>query len=177
MAVTQKDLKFGLSWKEGEDIVFETALPPEDDIAAFLLRMRPFVLAKERTNFHKVRNVLARYLTLPSARDYLDRLRDLYAGKFIPMRIEIRNVSVTSDEAIDAWLNASEYHQDEDKEAELRVLYDSFSEESARVWFLTTMLHRASAIGKMGALIANLKERAGSTSPLHVKLPRKVSAS
>jgi hypothetical protein len=84
------------------------------------------------------------------------------------MRVEVGGLSLTSDEAIDKWLNAFEYHQDEDKQAELRAMYEVFNEEAARVWFLHAMLERASAIGKMGAFIDGLKKREGTATGLRV---------
>jgi hypothetical protein len=165
IAETQDQLNLSVSWDKGEPVVFDAELPPEDDIAAFLLRMRPFILDKEPTNFHRVRNILARYLSLPSVRSLLDALKDRYEGKRIPMRIEVGSLagtlSLTSNDAIDKWLNAFEYHQDLEKQMELRAMYEVFPETSARVLFLYAMLERAAAIGKLGALIDGLSKREG----------------
>jgi hypothetical protein len=165
IAETQKDLKLHISGKVGEPTVFTAQLPPEDDIAVFLHRMRPFILDEEPTSFLKVRNILKRRLALPAARKYLDHLKDLYSGKDFPMTIEVGTesgtLSLTSDEAIRKWLNASEYHQDSDKQAELQAMYRIFPKESAQVLFLSALLGRAAAIGRMGALIDNLAKREG----------------
>lgn len=160
IARTQSKLNFEMNWTEGSPLVHTASLSPEDDIAAFLHRMRPFVL-RERTNFHKVRNVLARYLTLPSLRKHLDGLRDRYSGKAIGFSIRVGALDLTTEEAIDKWMNAFEYHQDDDKQRELRAMYEIFPETSARVLFLYAMLQRASAIEKLGALIDGLSKRDG----------------
>jgi hypothetical protein len=167
MAKTQHDLHFGFKGEIGKPVTFTATLPPEDDIAAFLMRMRPFVLKKkEPTNFFKIRNILARYLTLPSARAYLDRLHNLYQGSGIPVVIKFGELAITSEEALDKWLYGYEYHQDLDKQRELENLYRVFPEENARVIFLYQMLDRASAIGKLGALIDGFTKKDGNQSEI-----------
>jgi hypothetical protein len=166
MAESQAQLKFGVKAEIGQPTTFEVVLPPEDDIAAFLHRMRPFVLEKEATYFPKVRNIVARYLTLPSVRQHLDLLKDRYAGKALGFTITFGSLSLTGGEAIDKWLNAFEYHQDEDKQTQLRAMYATFPEPAARALFLTAMLARASAVGKLGALIDAITKRDGVERPL-----------
>ena len=51
------DARTGFSWS-GE-------MPPEDDVAAFLHRLRPFVLNDERSNFNRVCNILGRAIAHP----------------------------------------------------------------------------------------------------------------
>lgn len=169
-AETRSQLSLNVSWKQGEQVAFKAGLPPEDDIAAFLLRMRPFILQKEPTYFFKIRKILMQHIALPSARRYLDGLADRYTGKKIPMMIEVSSqagtLSLTSDEAIKKWLNAFEYHQLPKERVELLAMYEVFPENSARVLFLYAMLERASAIGKMGALIDGLKQRDGAKKDL-----------
>jgi hypothetical protein len=175
IAVTQKDLKLHVSAKIGEPTVFTAQLPPEDDIAAFLHCMRPFILDREPTNFLKVRNILRRRLALPAAQKHLDQLKDLYSGKDFPAIITVGTdsgtLSLTSDEAITKWLNAAgagTYHQDGDKGAELQAMYKIFPKESAQVLFLGVLLGRAAAIGKMGALIDNIAKRESVAQPMGV---------
>jgi len=165
MAETQSQLHIHFRGELGKPTNWEVSLPPEDDIAAFLLRMRPFILASEPTSFVKTRKTLRRYVTIPSARRYLDQLRDRYAGNAMPFAItvgsEAGEMSLSTNEAILKWLNAFEYHQDEEKQAYLRSMYAVFPEHSARAIFLYALLERAAAIGKLGALIDGLSKREG----------------
>jgi hypothetical protein len=161
---SQSQLHFGIS-STSETVVHNVSLPPEDDIAAFLLRLRPFVLTNEDTNFYGIRNLLARHMTLPSVRSYLDTLRDRYQGKAMPFQLKVGSTTgetvVNSEKAVLTWLNAFEYHQDADKQAELRAMYSVFPELSSRAMFLYTLLECAAAIGKMGAFIDGLSKREG----------------
>jgi hypothetical protein len=165
---TQYDLKFGMSAKLGEPTTFTATLPPERDIAEFLHTMRPFVLEREPTSFLKVRNVLARRLAIASVRDHLDGLRDRYLGKHIPFAIQANDLTLTSEEAVDKWLNAFEYHQDSDKQGELEAMYRLFPEPNIHALFIYFMLQRASAVGKLGALIDGLAKRDGAERPLRL---------
>lgn len=161
MAQTMSELTFGVSWTEGGPLVHKATLPPADDISAFLHRMRPFILQDESTHFPKIRNLLAHYLNVPAARKYLGSLRERYTGKAIGLSIRVGDIDLTAENAIHKWLYAFEYHQDEDKRAELLAMYKIFPETSARALFLCAMLQRASAIGKLGALIDGLSRRDG----------------
>jgi hypothetical protein len=165
---TQHDLKFGMSAKVGEPTTFTATLPPERDIAEFLHAMRPFVLKGEPTSFLHVRNILARRLTLASVREHLDQLRERYSGKHIPFAVQFNDITLTSEEALAKWLNAFEYHQDSDKQEELEAMFRVFPEDSARALFIYHMLQRASAVGKLGALIDGLVKADGTERPMRL---------
>ena len=166
IAETRKQLNFGVSGGGEKPVTFTASLPPEDDIAAFLHRMRPFVLKRETTNFGKTRNILARYLAHPMLRKHLDKVRDLYDGKSVPFYVGVNDTTITPDETVNTWLYADEYHQDDDKLKELDALYNVFPEPSARALFLTYMLERASAIGKLAAIIEDIAKGDSEPRPL-----------
>jgi len=165
-AESHRQLSFGIKTSAGQPVVHTATLPPERDVAEFLHRMRPFVLDREQTNFFKIRKILARRLTLPEVRTHLDRLRDLYSGKEIPFALHVNERVLTSDEGLDLWLNAFEYHQDSQKQTELEAMYRVFPEPSAKAVFLYTMLQRASAVGKLGAFIDGLAKADGTAQAL-----------
>jgi hypothetical protein len=165
MAESQHQLSWGIAAEKGEPARFRASLPPEDDIAAFLHYLRPFVLEKSPTNFTKARKIMARRVTLPAVRRYLDRLLAIYSGEDIAFKIEVGSrageLVVNSDDTIRKWLNGMEYHHDDDKDAEIRAMYEVFPEPAARALLVYCMLQRASAIGKLGAMIDGLSKRDG----------------
>jgi hypothetical protein len=156
---SQAALRLSISWKEGQQVVHEVTLPPEDDMAAFLHLMRPFVLEREPTNFYKVKNVLARRITLGRFQRFLDAVKSRYAGNTLSFTIQVAALTLTTPEAIDKWLNAFEYHLDEDKQIELRAMFETFPEQSARALFLTAMLERAVAVGRLAQVVHSLTVR------------------
>ena len=48
--------KLNIRWSEEAGLSYSTALPCEDEILAFLHRLRPFVLKDERSNFFRICN-------------------------------------------------------------------------------------------------------------------------
>lgn len=158
---TQSQLNLGFSWKAGEEVSFWASLPPNDDIDAFLHRMRPFVLKDEPTSFYRMRNVVARRVALESMRSHLEHVKATYSGTAMGFSIDYSNRRLTSDEAVDLWLNAFEYHQDEDKRVEIRAMFQLFPEVPARALFLQMMLTRASAVQQLAEILERLRLKDG----------------
>jgi hypothetical protein len=164
-AESQSELNWKIAGEQGKPTRIEATLPPEDDIAAFLHYLRPFVLEKSPTNFARIRSIIAREVSLAPVQRYLKTLKTLYAGGQIPFKIEIGSrtgrLVLNSEEAIDKWLNGLEYHQDGDKQADMKAVFEVFTEPAARAMLLYCMLERASAIGKLGAMIDGFAKREG----------------
>jgi hypothetical protein len=166
MAQTQHDLSWKISHSAGNSVIHEATFPPDDDIDAFLLRMRPFVLEREKTHFYRVRNVLARRIPFALFHQHLDSVPDRYAGKTLGFTLEVGGVPLAAPEAIDKWLNAFEYHLDTDKQAELHAMFRVFPEQSARALFVHAMIERAAAIGQLVPIIDSLASRDHVERPL-----------
>lgn len=164
-AESQSQLHWRIAGERGSPARIEATLPPEDDIAAFLHYLRPFMLAHSPTNFAKIRKVIGREVSLTPIQQYLKRLKAMYAGREIPFQIEIGSragrLTLNSEAAIDKWLNGLEYHQDDDKRADMRAMFEVFTEPAARAMLLYCMLQRAAAIGKLGAMIDGFASRHG----------------
>jgi hypothetical protein len=74
---------------------------------------------------------------------------------------------LTSDAAVDKWLNASaEYHEDDDKQRDLVALYEIFPEPAARALFLNSLLEKAAAVATVASLIDAMEARKGATRDL-----------
>ena len=171
LAETQSQLNWRISGERGEPTRIEATLPPEDDIAAFLHYLSPFVLDQSPVNFMRTRNTVALHITVPSIQRYLKRLKAIYLGKEIPFQIEVGSkvgqLRLDSAEAIDKWLNGLEYHPDAEKREFIQAVYEVFTEQATRAMFLYCMLERASAIGKLGAMIDGFAKRDGRQIRTH----------
>jgi hypothetical protein len=162
IAASQSQLSWGFSWQAGEAPEFRASLPPDDDIDAFLHRMRPFVLKDAPTCFYRVRNTLARRMPLEAVRKYLDRMKETYKGTDMGFSIDYNDRRLTSDEAVDLWLNAFEYHQDENKRVNIRTMFALFPEPTARALFLQMMLSRAAAVQQLAQVLEQLRRKDGA---------------
>lgn len=169
MAESRAQLSWGMSWQGGDSIEYRASFPPEDDMWAFLHCMRPFVL-KETSSFYHVRKVFARRISVDAVRGHLDGLKAVYNGSAMGFSIEYNGSRLTSDEAVDLWLNAFEYHQDADKRTELAALFEIFPEPAARALFLGMMLQRASAVQQLAEFAERLKVKDGVERSLGVVL-------
>jgi hypothetical protein len=113
----------------------------------------------------RTRNTIAGHITLPPVQRYLKRLKAIYAGREIPFQVEVGTragqLRLDSAEAIDTWLNGLEYHPDADKRALIEAVYEVFTASATRAMFLYCMIERASAIGKLGAMIDGFAKRDG----------------
>jgi hypothetical protein len=163
---SQAQLNWGFSWQAGATPEFRASMPPDDDIDAFLLRMRPFVLNDEPTSFYRMRNIVARRMPLDAVRNHLERVKAAYNGSAIGFSINHNSRSLTSDEAVDLWLNAFEYHQDDGKRVELRAMFALFPETAARALFVQMMLSRAAAVQQLAEILERLRRKDGVERPL-----------
>jgi hypothetical protein len=153
-------LEFKFSFTaEGQGEV-QAKLPHPDDIAAFLHRMRPFVLQSEPTYLPSVCNILARRIAAPRIRSRLDRQKKIFQGERMRSIIQINAnaVRLNSDEVLMKWLNAFEYHRDEDKRKELEDLHWLWPTEHSRALFLYLMLDKADAVSYVRWLIGMLRQ-------------------
>jgi hypothetical protein len=153
---SQADLELGFTVEVGKPAKHKAKLPPEEDVSSFLHRMRPFILEREPASFFRVRNLLARHLNAHSARAHLEAVKARYVGEAMGFRFTVRGLLLNGEQAVDMWLNAFEYHQDKEKQAELSALYAVFPETSACALFLCLLLERAAAIEKLASLVNGL---------------------
>jgi hypothetical protein len=150
-----------LSSRGDDGVRFEPKeMPDHDQFRALLLLMRPFVLLDEGTYFGRVRNILARRLAHPAFRAYLDRQKEIFDGRRCQgMRVVSHGTLINSTETLDLWLNAYEYHRDDQKRAEFEALHDddALPMDYSRALFIHIMLDRARAVVEIGNAVYALQ--------------------
>jgi hypothetical protein len=129
------------------------ALPPKAEIQALLHLMRPFVLQKEPTAFNRIVNILERRIDDPRVRSSLEQQKQLFSGEEFQQQVKMiasagpgTDAVLNSEETFQLWLNAYEYHKDEEKKAELEELHALLPFEWLRGMFVSMMLDRALAV-------------------------------
>lgn len=145
-----------MSWKEGAGVTIESRLPDEDDIAALLHRLRPFMLQKERTNFLKVANLLSKKYESDGIRSVIKDLRDEYSCKrqVAAWRLTFNGVLANDDDMFDAWLNSVEYHRDEDGKLDRYQAMSAFGDPSAtRGLFVSIAVMRTHVILRFAGML------------------------
>src|SRR2546427_7540176 len=59
------NVRYEFSWHHEKGQEHKATMPDEDSVSAFLHRMRPFVLQRERSFLPKILNVLRRFIANP----------------------------------------------------------------------------------------------------------------
>jgi hypothetical protein len=131
-------------------------MPPDDDVAAFLHRLRPFVLNDERSNFYRVCNVLGRSVGHRGITAMLQRQRDEFSGKLFQSQIQItsNHAVVNSEKVLQNWLNAYEYHRDAGRRDELaKIHHEQFPLEAIRPVLFSMLIDKARAIAAIADVV------------------------
>lgn len=142
------DVRTGVSWTG--------TLPPEDEIAAFLHRLRPFLLNDEASNFNRMCNRLGCLIPHPGNVAFLRQQRREFSGRGFQDQVRfLSNDTVVNSEAVlQDWLNAYEYHQDPERRDQLsKVHHHLMPLEALRPLFVSMLIDKARAIAALADLV------------------------
>lgn len=109
---------------------------------------RFFYLQKERTHLRKVLKLLGKYTTTEEGRAALKMLGRQWDDCLFAkaMNVEWNNKKLTSAMLLDLWFNAYYFHQDDNKEKELKELVGVFSEGFAKYMLLDAAFEAAKVV-------------------------------
>src|SRR5207237_1933067 len=147
-------------------------LPAADDLAAFLHRLRPFVLENEPTYFLRVCAIIGRRVRHRAIHALLRRQRDEFSGKTFEsqMQLTTNGQLVNCERVVRLWLNSYEYHRAADGRDQLARLHTLLPLETTKPLFVSMMIDKARAIREIATVIrlppnvANAVARSGSES-------------
>lgn len=151
--------KLTIRWEAGQGLIAFGSLPPDEEISAVLHRLRPLILENEPTYFHRVTNIVARRAGDPGMSSLIDRLKALFAGKAFQQAVTITvdGRTVNSEETLKTYLNAHEFHRDEDKQAEIASLQEMFPTQAIRGIFILLIVDKLKAIRGLEMLLETLE--------------------
>ena len=118
---------------------FSATLPPEEQVAEFLMAFRFFYLQNEPTHFLKVLALLGRHAKdNEEAKIGLKSYRQQWEGALFQESVQITcdHKKITAMRVIDLWFNAHYFHTDSMKSAELEELKKFVSEPFAKFMLL-----------------------------------------
>jgi len=148
---------------------FAGSTPPDEDVVVILHRLRPFILQKEPANFYQMTNILSRYLNNPKARQTLQYLKDVFSGKDFQRQIRLQidwkspsiRTVVNSEETLQTWLNAVEYHRDAEKRQQIEELRKVFPDPALYALFVSMLLDKIKAIINVAVIIRTIERNNG----------------
>ena len=156
----KQGVSFGLNihWNHETGLAITTNLPDWDDMTVLMHRFRPFGLQNERTYFVKVANVISRRVNNPSMRNTIKALKDKFSGKFMQsaVMIETNDIVLNSEDTLNNWLNAYEYHRDTDKQQLVDDLGKVLTSDGMKAIFCHLMVDRVNAVFRLAGIIGVL---------------------
>jgi hypothetical protein len=138
MAGGESHIHGSIKFEAGKGLWFEATLPPEEQIAEFLMAFRFFYLQKEPTCYLKVLSLLGKHTAQNEAKQALKTFKNQWEGALFKkaLQISLNNKPVTASVLMDLWFNAHYFHTDEAKGTELEKLTNTFSESFAKYMLL-----------------------------------------
>jgi len=117
---------YGFTFNQ-EEGVKPTVLPPKIEVRELAMLLRPFILQNEDTYFYPILGLLSKYFAPPEFRRIFQAWRDRFSGRDGQelFKAEFGGIVLNSEEGLKLWLNAYEFHRDDDKRAVLDKIKNS----------------------------------------------------
>jgi hypothetical protein len=140
---------------DSDEVTISVLLPDWGRVIVFLHRLRPILLKDEKTNFYKIRNLLAKKLDHPYFRNLLTRYHQMYSGKNYQaeVRITSNEALLNSEDTLLDWLNSHEFHRNEDKRKFIESLHQMLPLDASKVFFLRLLIDKAKATHLLAGFI------------------------
>ena len=137
---------FGLQYKDGKLTV--DTLPPKSEIRELAHVLRPFILEEEPTFFYKIVRILRERVSHPRMDILYRAWSKRFSGKDSEevVRISAGDTVINSEKTLKVWLNAYQYHRDEDKRALISELHQEVPLEVSEAVFVDLLLGKADAV-------------------------------
>ena len=153
-------LKLNISWTREDGFKSPPPLPPENHIREFLHVLRPFVLESENTYLPKVCGILARAINEPLFQKNLKQVQRSFNGKHSQAYFTLSSddVILNSESTLRMWLNAFEYHRDQEKREKLESLHRSMPIDISKGLFIDLLRYKVEAIWWISAFLEGLQK-------------------
>lgn len=140
--------KLTIRWEEGKGLTAAGTIPSDEDVIVVLHRLRPLILQSEPTYFRRIINLIARRANHPGMRSRLDVLKRLFAGEEYQglITIKVDGATLNSEEMLNTYLNAFEFHRDVDKQRQISKLHEILPSEATRAIFIHLIVEKLKAV-------------------------------
>ena len=133
------------------------SLPSDDEIAAFLHRLRPIYLQKEALNYNTISNLLSEHLNVPAITQCLREWKHHYDARASREAFEIAVATkvLNSQDFLDNYLNALEYHRDQDRRKVIDEISVHYPLEAQKAIIVLLLAMRLKAIKNLASFLQN----------------------
>jgi hypothetical protein len=152
-------LNVHIAWSQESGFDPAPELPPPGQLREFLHLLRPFLLENEPTRFLRICSILGKYFDHGFFRTTLRDLRRAFLGKISQsyFTLSSHDLVVNSEEALRLWLNAFEYHRDEDKREHLEKLHLALPLNVSKALFVDLLRYKVEAIWWVATFIEKIE--------------------
>lgn len=125
-------------YEKDKGLWFEATLPPEEQVAEFLMAFRFFYLKKEATYFPKILKIIGEHTTQPEGHQALKVFRRQWENSLFgnAVFIKVNGKDISTSLLLDLWFNAHYFHSDIKKGAELQKLKSLLTEDFTKCMLL-----------------------------------------
>ena len=141
----------------------------ENDLYAILHKMRPFLLNKEKTNFYKIAKVIKHRIRNKAIHSLVETIKSRFSGKDLSNTFQTffyrgqEDMLINSENTFMKWLNAYEYHRDDEKRELLEEIDTVVPRTFSRSLFESLLIDKSNAVIELGTIISLLEERSGKS--------------
>jgi len=128
---------------------------PDEQIEVFLHRLRPIYLQDERTNFYTIAKILSAHLRDSQIAETIRSWKRQYDGRESQnaFKISVDVTTLNSQEFLNNYLNALEYHRDKEKREKVREVTLHYPLEVQKPIVVLLLFFKLSAINQLASLI------------------------
>lgn len=153
--------KGSLHFANDGSLVHKGVFPPDDDISAFLHRLRPIYLQDEETNFNKIANLVKQHISDTDVTEAIRYWEKYYDGRdsqktFI---IKIKEKILNSNEFFNNYVNALEYHRDHTRREYIDSIAEHFPLEAQKSVFVLLLGQKMKVINKFASFVGACIQR------------------
>lgn len=147
---------FEMQVRDDRVTLLQSEVPADHDLAALLHRLRPLILSKEPTSYHKIAGLLGRRFAHRYLHDLLKEQRRLFDSikKQELVRITANETVINCEQTLFDWLNGYEYHRDVAKREKIASLHRVMPLEHSMPILIGMLADKVQAITQLAALIA-----------------------
>lgn len=137
--------------------IFNCESPTDQVVDGFFLRLRPFILNDEPTNFNYITNRLIILLKGSVFEQKIINIKKIFNVDYLSgMKFIVNGQEITSEAMLFKWLNSEYYHIVTSNREELSEIYLAFPEQAARAIFIDMLNSKTQQVFEIGNLIVFL---------------------
>lgn len=145
-----------VNYDEQVGLQVSAELPTADELSLLLHRLRPFILQSEPASVIRTMAILGKHISDPHLRLHLGQQRELYDGRRTQrvMKVVSDDQVINSENVLNTWLNAHEFHRDPEKRAAIDELFARVPGDLLRGLLVSMIVDRTRAVQNIAQIVA-----------------------